>query len=165
VNEPHAPSAAAWSMSIFGGRKAFPQKGRPRWRRWTRRIRRSFSREEIPPSRRLGAAQLPDGSAHRPRAVQRLPISNYQLMMDLIDYCKNHGIEQIIGQHPDVKEPFGLVFRARGDVRESAQALLQSLGQPRPFWTCATRTSSSRAIVHDLRALPDASISIHVLWA
>ena len=32
-------------------------------------------------------------------------VSNYQLMMDLIDYCANHRIEEIL-QLPDVKERF-----------------------------------------------------------
>ena len=37
-------------------------------------------------------------------------VSNYQLMMDLIDYCKNHTIEEILSL-PDVKERVDLYFK------------------------------------------------------
>ncbi len=36
-------------------------------------------------------------------------ISNYDLMMELIDYCRKHSIEQIM-QLPDVKERSDLYF-------------------------------------------------------
>jgi len=36
-------------------------------------------------------------------------VSNYQLMMDLIQYCRNHGIDEIL-QLPDVVERVDLYF-------------------------------------------------------
>ncbi len=44
-------------------------------------------------------------------------ISNYQLMMDLIDYCHDHGIEDIM-KLPDVKERVELFNKYADDFKE-----------------------------------------------
>lgn len=44
-------------------------------------------------------------------------ISNYHLMMDLIDYCKNHTIDEIL-QLPDVKERVELYFEQEPLLKE-----------------------------------------------
>lgn len=90
-------------------------------------------------------------------------VSNYQLMMDLIDYCKDHTIDEIL-ELPDVKERVDL-YRSH---RESTEAQLR---------TCAT--VHSNLVVLDLRQeetiyagnrfliyalYPQCNISIHVMW-
>ena len=90
-------------------------------------------------------------------------ISNYQLMMDLIVYCRDHGIQEIL-EHPDVKE--------RVDLYTEHEVLLQEQIQ-----RCAT--AYGNLVVLDLRneeviyagnrfliyaLYPDCNISIHVLW-
>ena len=44
-------------------------------------------------------------------------ISNYQLMMDLIDYCARHNIDQIL-ELPDVKERVDLYFQYEDEFKE-----------------------------------------------
>jgi nanoRNase/pAp phosphatase (c-di-AMP/oligoRNAs hydrolase) len=90
-------------------------------------------------------------------------ISNYQLMMKLIDYCKNHTIEQIL-ELEDVKERVEL-YRHHDE-----QAKLQ-------IRRCATRHdnlvvldlldeetiyATNRFIIYAL--FPNCNISIHKLW-
>ena len=47
-------------------------------------------------------------------------VSNYQLMMDLIDYCKNHSIEQILDL-PDVKERVDLYFKYEKEFKSQLE--------------------------------------------
>ena len=47
-------------------------------------------------------------------------VANYQLMMDLIDYCHNHGIEDIM-QLPDVKERVDLFNKYSVEFKDQLQ--------------------------------------------
>ena len=90
-------------------------------------------------------------------------ISNYALMMDLIDYCRDHDIEQIL-QLPDVQERVTLYF----DHAERAKAQLQrcstvhgnlvvlDLRREETIW------ATNRFMIYAL--FPETNISIHVLW-
>jgi len=90
-------------------------------------------------------------------------ISNYQLMMALIDYCREHTIEEILAL-PDVRERTDLYFEHQERFKEQIRR-------------CSTATRN--LVVLDLRGeetiyagnrfmiyalFPDANISIHVLW-
>jgi nanoRNase/pAp phosphatase (c-di-AMP/oligoRNAs hydrolase) len=44
-------------------------------------------------------------------------ISNYDLMMDLIDYCRDHSIDEIL-ELPDVQERVGLYFKYDREFKE-----------------------------------------------
>jgi nanoRNase/pAp phosphatase (c-di-AMP/oligoRNAs hydrolase) len=90
-------------------------------------------------------------------------VSNYQLMMDLIDYCRDHSIEEIM-QLPDVRERTDLYFEHQEKFKDQMRR-------------CSTVHKS--LVVLDLRnedvihpgnrfmiyaLYPDQNISIHVLW-
>ncbi len=90
-------------------------------------------------------------------------ISNYDLMMDLIDYCSNHGIEDIM-QLPDVKERVDLYNKYSTDFKDQIQR-------------CSTIYDN--LVVLDLRdeeiifpgnrfmiyaMFENINISIHVIW-
>ncbi len=90
-------------------------------------------------------------------------ISNYQLMMELIDYCRNHDIDDIL-ELPDVKERTELYMEHDGPFKEQIKR-------------CTTQ--QGKVVVLDLRSedvifagnrfmiyalYPDAEISVHVLW-
>ena len=89
-------------------------------------------------------------------------ISNYQLMMDLIDYCHDHGIEDIM-KLPDVKERIDLYHKYENDFKDQLKR-------------CSTIYDN--LVVLDLRneeiiypgnrfmiyaLFPDQNISIHVI--
>jgi len=90
-------------------------------------------------------------------------ISNYQLMMDLIDYCKHHTIEQIMAL-PDVQERTTLYFehssRCKEQIRRCA-ALHKNL-VVLDLRAEQTIFAGNRFIIYAL--FPEANISIHVLW-
>ena len=90
-------------------------------------------------------------------------VSNYQLMMDLIAYCADHTIEQILAL-PDVKERVDLYFeheaRAIDQIRrcttQHGNLVVLDLRNEEPIYAC------NRFMLYAL--YPDANISIHVLW-
>ena len=90
-------------------------------------------------------------------------ISNYALMMDLIEYCRNHGIEDIL-KLPDVQERVDLYFEHATKARE------QILRCSRVFANLVvldlrseeTIYATNRFMIYAL--FPQTNISIHVLW-
>ncbi len=90
-------------------------------------------------------------------------ISNYDLMMELISYCVNHTVEEILAQ-PDVKERVDVYF----EQAELFEAQLKRIARV-----------EGKVVVLDLRGeeiihagnrfmiyalYPEAEISIHVAW-
>jgi len=90
-------------------------------------------------------------------------VSNYELMMNLIDYCHNHGIKDIM-KLPDVKERIDLYNKYASEFKEQLQR-------------CSTVYDN--LVVLDLRdediiypgnrfmiyaLFPQTNISIHVIW-
>ena len=91
-------------------------------------------------------------------------ISNYDLMMELIDYCLDHNIEDVLAI-PDVKERSDLYFEQQELFKGQVERLAQIHG---------------RVVVLDLRdeeiiyagnrfmvyaLYPETQISVHVAWA
>jgi len=90
-------------------------------------------------------------------------ISNYQLMMDLIKYCSDHGIDDIL-RLPDVKERVDLYFehaeKAKAQIQRCATVhknlvVLELRGED-TIW------ATNRFTIYAL--FPQCNISIHVMW-
>jgi nanoRNase/pAp phosphatase (c-di-AMP/oligoRNAs hydrolase) len=90
-------------------------------------------------------------------------ISNYALMMDLIEYCRDHDIDQILAL-PDVIERVDLYFdhaeRARDQIRRCATVhgnlVVLDLRNEEVIW------ATNRFVIYAL--FPQTNISIHVMW-
>ncbi len=90
-------------------------------------------------------------------------ISNYQLMMNLIDYCRNHTIDEIL-QLPDVKERVELYFDHEPKAREQIQRcstvhqnlVVLDLRDEETIW------ATNRFMIYAL--FPETNISIHRMW-
>lgn len=91
-------------------------------------------------------------------------ISNYQLMMKLIDYCReHHSIEEILNL-PDVKERVDLYkehqLKAREQLERCAKVnenvVVLDLRKEETIW------ASNRFIIYAL--FPQCNVSVHVLW-
>jgi len=90
-------------------------------------------------------------------------ISNYDLMMVLIDYCKKHTIEEIL-ELPDVKERVDLYFehqRASMEQIEKCSTVQKNvvaldLRHEEEIFT------ANRFVIYAL--YPECNISIHILW-
>ena len=90
-------------------------------------------------------------------------ISNYDLMMQLIDYCLEHDIDEILAL-PDVKERVGLYF----EQAELFKAQLQRIAKVYDKVVVLdlrneeTIYAGNRFMIYAL--YPQAEISIHVAW-
>ncbi|MES9822789.1 MAG: hypothetical protein ABW150_08475 [Candidatus Thiodiazotropha sp.] len=90
-------------------------------------------------------------------------ISNYALMMDLIDACKDHTIDEIIVL-PDVKERVDLYFEQAAKFKEQIKRcatvhenlVVLDLRDEEQIW------AGNRFIIYAL--YPQCNISIHVIW-
>ena len=90
-------------------------------------------------------------------------VSNYQLMMDLIAYCKNHSIEEIL-ELPDVKERVELFFKYEKDFKAQLERCTKIYGN---IAVVDLRKEEiiypgNRFMVYAM--YPEINISIHVIW-
>ena len=90
-------------------------------------------------------------------------VSNYNLMMDLIDYCQDHNIEEIL-QLPDVKERADLYFSHQEMAKEQIKhcstlyknLVVMDLRKEETIYV------TNRFTIYAL--YPECNISIHVMW-
>ena len=90
-------------------------------------------------------------------------ISNYQLMMELIDYCGKHGIDEILAL-PDVQERVALYFAHETAFKDQIERcsyvqdnlVVLDLRSEETIWP------GNRFMVYAMH--PEQNISMHVLW-
>ena len=103
VLEPDADSAARVVYNYFGGKERFPSIGDDMLEGVDKADSAKFSHDEIlNPDGWVLLSFLMDARTGLGR-FHDFRVSNYQLMMDLIDYCKDHSIDEILAL-PDVAE-------------------------------------------------------------
>lgn len=90
-------------------------------------------------------------------------VSNYSLMMNLIDYCRDHPIEQIL-QLPDVKERVEMYFAHHEPFKDQIRRCSKTYKNLVVLDLREEETiyAGNRFMIYAL--FPDANISIHVLW-
>lgn len=160
---PDAPSAARVVFEHFGGKGRFPTAFLEMMEAVDKGDAAQFTRDEIlNPKGWVLLNYLMDSRTGLGR-FREFRVSNYQLMMDLIKYCRDHGIDDIL-KLPDVKERVELYFDHADKAKEQIQR-------------CST--VHQNLVVLDLRneetiyatnrftiyaMFPATNISIHVLW-
>lgn len=163
VIHPEAPSAARVVYDYYGGTKAFPASWCDMMAAVDKGDAAQFNREEVlHPTGWDLLNFLMDARTGLGR-FRDFRISNYQLMMDLIDCCKNHTIAQIMVL-PDVKERMDLYFEHSEQCKEQIQRcatvhrnlIVLDLRKEEVIF------AGNRFIIYAL--FPDTNISIHVLW-
>ncbi|GET39045.1 exopolyphosphatase [Microseira wollei] len=90
-------------------------------------------------------------------------ISNYNLMMHLIDYCKEHTIEEIL-ELPDVKERIDVYFAQEQKFKEQIQrcATIYNNLVILDLRNEETIYAGNRFVIYAL--FPECNISIHQMW-
>ena len=90
-------------------------------------------------------------------------ISNYSLMMDLIDYCMEHNIDQVLAL-PDVKERVNLYFEQQELFKQQVSRLAKVYGRVVVLDLRNEETiyAGNRFMIYALH--PETEISIHVAW-
>ncbi len=90
-------------------------------------------------------------------------VSNYQLMMELIDYCIEHPIEEIL-KLPDVKERVDMYFEQQDKFKAQLEKVHEIVGDTvvlhlkdeDPIYT------GNRFLIYAM--YPETKISVHVMW-
>jgi nanoRNase/pAp phosphatase (c-di-AMP/oligoRNAs hydrolase) len=163
VIDAQAPSAARVVYDYYGGASTFPLAWNDMMAAVDKGDSARFSREEVLDPEGWNLLNFLMDARTGLGRFHDFRISNYQLMMDLIDYCKNHSIGQIM-ELPDVRERTLLYFehsnRCKEQIRRRATVhknlvVLDLRGEETIF-------AGNRFIIYAL--YPETNISIHVLW-
>ncbi|MCR5121225.1 MAG: exopolyphosphatase [Ruminococcus sp.] len=90
-------------------------------------------------------------------------ISNYDLMMQLIDFCVNHSIDEVL-QLPDVKERVDLYFEQQELFKEQLRRITRIDGTTAIIDLRNEETiyAGNRFMVYAM--WPEVEISVHVVW-
>ncbi len=163
INDPNAASTSRVLYNYYGGKETFP----------------NVSEEMLVAVDKADSAEFTMDDVLHPQGWERLSflmdprtglgrfrdfrISNYDLMMNLIDYCRDHTIDEIL-ELPDVKARADLYFQYEEEFKEQPQR-------------CSTVYDN--LVVLDLRdeeiiypgnrfmiyaLFPECNISMHVIW-
>jgi nanoRNase/pAp phosphatase (c-di-AMP/oligoRNAs hydrolase) len=160
---PEAPSAARVVYDYYGGATVFPNVSDGLMEAVDKSDSAQFSRNEIlKPAGWVLMNFLMDARTGLGR-FRDFTISNYQLMMKLIDICRDHSIDQIL-QLPDVVERVDLYHAHASQAREQIErcstvhdklVVLDLRDQETIFAT-------NRFMIYAL--FPQCNISVHVMW-
>ncbi len=163
VIDPAAPSAARVVYDFYGGRNAFTSVSEEMMAAVDKADSAQFELDEVlDPQGWVLLNFLMDARTGLGR-FRNFRISNYELMMELIDACRNHGIDEIL-ERPDVAERVELYREQEPLFREQLSrcttvhdnlAVVDLRGE-------ATIHAGNRFMVYALH--PEVNISMHVMW-
>jgi nanoRNase/pAp phosphatase (c-di-AMP/oligoRNAs hydrolase) len=163
IIDPKAPSAARVVYDYYGGKETFHNVNEEMIHAVDKADSAQFSREEILfPTGWVLLNYLMDPRSGLGR-FKTFRISNYDLMMMLIDFCKKHSIDEIL-KLPDVKERVDLYFKHQKMSLDQIEkcsrvyknAIVLDLRLEKEILT------ANRFVIYAL--FPKCNISIHVLW-
>jgi len=163
IIDPEAPSAARVVYQHFGGQVRFPAVWDEMMAAVDKGDSAQFAQEEVlHPKAWVLLNFIMDARTGLGR-FKNFRISNYQLMMELIDYCKNHSIDQILAL-PDVQERVQLYFEQEVQFKEQIRRCTKVHGNLAVLDLRGEETiyAGNRFMVYAL--FPETNISIHVLW-
>jgi nanoRNase/pAp phosphatase (c-di-AMP/oligoRNAs hydrolase) len=103
IVDPNAPSASRVVYDWLGGLETFPRIDVGMMSAVDKADSAQFSREDILEPKDWELLSFLMDSRTGLGRFREFRISNYQLMMELISYCKSHTIKEIL-KHPDVDE-------------------------------------------------------------
>jgi nanoRNase/pAp phosphatase (c-di-AMP/oligoRNAs hydrolase) len=163
IINPHAPSAARVVYEYYGGRGAFARVSDDLMLAVDKGDSAQFSREEILNPTGWALLNFLMDSRTGLGRFRNFRISNYELMMQLIDHCRDHSIEEILAL-PDVRERVdlyteqGALFREqvlRCTSLEGSLAVLDLRGEE-------VIHAGNRFMIYAL--FPQCDVSMHVMW-
>jgi len=163
IIDPDAPSAARVVYDYYGGSDKFPESWADMMAAVDKGDSAQFCKDEILNPQGWDLMNFLMDARTGLGRFHDFRISNYQLMMDLIDYCREHDIEDIL-KLADVEERVKLFKEHEAKAREQ-------------ITRCST--VHDNLVVLDLRneeliyavnrfmiyaLFPETNISIHVMW-
>ncbi len=163
IIDPSAPSAARVVYDYYGGGNKFPSSWNDMMLAVDKGDSAQFNREEVLNPQGWDLLNFLMDARTGLGRFRDFRISNYNLMMDLIDYCRTHTIDEIMAL-PDVKERKDLYFEHAEKCKEQIRRCstvhknLVVLDLRRE----ETIYAGNRFVIYAL--YPEQNISIHVLW-
>ncbi|MCJ8269448.1 MAG: exopolyphosphatase [Psychrosphaera sp.] len=163
IIDPYVPSAARVVWRYYGGDDVFPTQWSAMMDAVDKGDSAQYNKEEVLNPKGWELLNFLMDARTGLGRFREFRISNYNLMMDLIDYCRNHDIDEILTL-PDVKERYDLYFEHEAQFKEQLKR-------------CST--IHGNLIVLDLREeetiyvgnrfmiyamFPQCNISIHQMW-
>jgi nanoRNase/pAp phosphatase (c-di-AMP/oligoRNAs hydrolase) len=158
-----APSAARVVYDYYGGKKEFPNISDEMMDAVDKSDSAQFSEDEIlNPTGWVLLNFLMDARTGLGR-YRDFRVSNYQLMMELIDYCRDHTTDEILAL-PDVKERVDLYAEHEEKAKEQIQKcstiyenlIVLDLREEEIIY------AGNRFLIYAL--FPDTNISMHAMW-
>ena len=163
IIEPDAPSAARVVYNYYGGKEKLPRITDEIMEAVDEADSAQFTMEDIlHPTDWVLLSYLMDARTGLGR-FRNFRISNYELMMELIDYCLEHPIKDIL-KLPDVKERVDLYFEQQELFKAQIERVHQMHGKVvvLPLKEEEIIYTGNRFLVYAM--YPEAEISIHVMW-
>jgi nanoRNase/pAp phosphatase (c-di-AMP/oligoRNAs hydrolase) len=163
IIDPNAPSAARVVYNYYGGKSTFPNVSDAMMEAVDKADSAQFSRDDIlDPKGWVLLNYLMDSRTGLGR-FREFRISNYVLMMQLIGYCKQHAIDEILNL-PDVKERKDLYFQHEKKAEEQIKRcshvyknlVVLDLRKEEVIY------ATNRFVIYAL--FPETNISIHAMW-
>jgi len=163
IIDPDAPSAARVVYEYYGGKEAFPKIAEDMMLAVDKGDSAQFSEQEVLKPEGWDLLNMLMDSRTGLGRFREFRVSNYQLMMQLIDYCRDHTVDEIIAL-PDVKERVDLYFEHEGKFKDQIKRcstvhdnlVILDLRDEETIY------AGNRFMIYAL--FPDCNISIHVLW-
>jgi len=158
-----APSAARVVFEYYGGFDVFPRE----WEEMLTAVdigdSAQYERHDILDPKGWSLLNFLMDARTGLGRFRQFRISNYELMMDLIDYCKDHNIDKIL-QLPDVQERVELYMEQQIKFVEQIKRCSQvfdnlvvlNLLEEEEIW------AGNRFMIYAL--FPEVNISIHKIW-
>lgn len=163
IIEPDAPSAARVVYNYYGGKEKLPRITDEIMEAVDKADSAQFTMEDIlKPRGWVLLSYLMDARTGLGR-FRNFRISNYELMMQLIDYCLEHPIADIL-KLPDVKERVDLYFEQQELFKAQIEKVHEIHGDVvvLPLRDEEIIYTGNRFLVYAM--YPETKVSIHVTW-
>ncbi|MDC5720763.1 exopolyphosphatase [Vibrio europaeus] len=163
IIDPDAPSAARVVWEHYGGNEVFPADWEDMMEAVDKGDSAQFNRDEVLDSTGWNLLNFLMDARTGLGRFREFRISNYALMMDLIEYCKNHTIEELLDL-PDVKERIDLYREHENLFKQQIQRCV-TVYDNLIFLDLTSEEviyAGNRFIIYAL--YPQCNISIHKMW-
>ena len=163
IIDAEAPSAARVVWRHYGGHDTFPKEWDEMMAAVDKGDAAQFNQQEVLEPKGWELLNFLMDARTGLGRFREFRISNYNLMMDLIDYCKDHSIDEILDL-PDVKERVELYFEQEEKFKEQVKrcATVYNNLVVLDLRNEETIFAGNRFMIYAL--YPQCNISIHVMW-
>ncbi|WP_454020067.1 exopolyphosphatase [Azospirillum sp. Marseille-Q6669] len=163
IIEADAPSAARVVYNYYGGKERFPTISDAMMAAVDQADSAQYGIEDILKPQGWALLNFIMDARTGLGRFRDFRISNYQLMMELIDYCRSHGIDEILAL-PDVKERVDLYTEHEAKFSDQLARCSTIRGNVVIIDLRREETifAGNRFMIYAM--YPEANVSIHVLW-